>query len=662
VKISTYIVTTNPLFWQATIEPTIRQAALFSDQIVVVVDEGTRDGTLELLMELGRELGILTVLSWPGHDIDVLGDPDLSARKRSFALTACTGDYCILQDDDECIHEDFVDVIRGLPDSHPGAVGFRFGVKHFYRSFSHFRGSGEVLQGHTTLGGDWYSKKIYMVRNGVGIRHGAVGTDIDNFVLPDGSPLDDQPSVVTVPVEVYHYGWARHDAVLLLKTWYRERFWWGENVWKRRTFPFKLHPIGGLSEFVGTHPRYMLDVVRTRGVGLRLDALELRGGGRPWTVSACILSKNDPQLIGPCVSRLAGHVDEIVVFDFNGDLVSIENARAAAGQTPLVVLRGPLDLIDFAGARNSMQEVASGDYVLHVDCDETFPAEFIYRLHGFLNEYRERGELPLAFRFPRDNERDDRRKPDYQVRLLRREYNRWVGVLHEVPCLVDVPGADEVGFRMLNLVTLDECWIQHQFKEREKTWERLNVEASKIKPRRVGVFSVFHNEGVEVVGSLERLRDLYDESVAVVGPSRLTLDFSLLDRGSANVTFQCLERFVAQGGIQNVQLRQATGTDSRTDGAAWNLLFEATTRQDPWDYVALLPPGYVGGVLGLVRDLELEDLDVLWCQGPIPVVVMRGPFADVMRFSADPNVDPWADLLNRFGAAESTRGLRLKVV
>ena len=53
--ISTYISTHNPLFYQATLEQTIRQSLLFSDEIIVVNSEHTSDGTNNLLDTLKSE-------------------------------------------------------------------------------------------------------------------------------------------------------------------------------------------------------------------------------------------------------------------------------------------------------------------------------------------------------------------------------------------------------------------------------------------------------------------------------------------------------------------------------------------------------------------------------------------------------------------------------
>ena len=53
-SISTYITTKNPLFWESTIEATIRHALLFSDE-VVVADGNSEDGSVEFIQSLQCE-------------------------------------------------------------------------------------------------------------------------------------------------------------------------------------------------------------------------------------------------------------------------------------------------------------------------------------------------------------------------------------------------------------------------------------------------------------------------------------------------------------------------------------------------------------------------------------------------------------------------------
>lgn len=250
--ISTYISTYNSLFYQATLEQTIRHALLYSDEVVAVNSEHSSDGTQALLDDLKSEYPDKIKLYTFKEDDSK--KQQTVAEKKAFALRKCTMDYCILQDDDEMIHEKHAETIHRLPVVFPDAIAFRFNVIHFYRSYTR----------HQPARGDWYAKKIYMVKNLKEITHGRVNDDPDNHVI-NGAPLDWMPGqqVVDAPVTVFHYGWCRNDAVMLLKKYYQEMRWWGPEYWTSHEFPFKLDDPESLSEFTGTHPKYMIPIIES---------------------------------------------------------------------------------------------------------------------------------------------------------------------------------------------------------------------------------------------------------------------------------------------------------------------------------------------------------------------------------------------------------------
>lgn len=259
--ISTYISTIDSLFYQTTIEQTIRQSLLFSDEIIVVNSEHSTDGTQNLLDSLKSEYPNIINLYTFKEDFDNPNHKmrwDTVAEKKTFALRKCTKDYCILSDDDEMIHEKYANYIKLLPEICHDTIGFRFNVLHFYRSYNHHQ-----------IGDNWYKKKIYMVKNIPEIKHGLVGTDPDNHVIFDDNankyiPLDflRSPKVIGTPITVYHYGWAnRNDCVLLMKKYEQEIQWWGRDYWKSHKFPFKFEDPEKLPKFEGTHPKNMIPII-----------------------------------------------------------------------------------------------------------------------------------------------------------------------------------------------------------------------------------------------------------------------------------------------------------------------------------------------------------------------------------------------------------------
>lgn len=264
-KISTYISTINALFFQSTLEQTIRQSLLFSDEVVVVNSVYSSDGTQILLDDLKSEYPNQIKLYLFEEDYNVKHGK--LADKKTFALRKCTGDYCILQDDDELIHEKYANYIRQLPEICPDTLAFRFNTIHFYRSYDHYQTSS-----------DWYQKKIYMVKNVPEIKHGKVEDDYDNHVICKSGryiPLDDLtiPNVVNTPITSYHYGWCRNDCVLLIKKWFQEKRWHGNDYWEEREFPCRFNVPESLRKFEGTHPKHMRKKVEEE---MRYPSLKLK--------------------------------------------------------------------------------------------------------------------------------------------------------------------------------------------------------------------------------------------------------------------------------------------------------------------------------------------------------------------------------------------------
>src|SRR4051794_30917732 len=82
-------------------------------------------------------------------------------------------------------------------------------------------------------------------------------------------------------------------------------------------------------------------------------------------LSACLIVKDEEDLLPECLASLAGAVDEIVVYDTGSADRTIEIAEAAGA----VVLRGYWD-DDFSRARNAALDACTGRWILHVDADE----------------------------------------------------------------------------------------------------------------------------------------------------------------------------------------------------------------------------------------------------------------------------------------------------
>ena len=104
-----------------------------------------------------------------------------------------------------------------------------------------------------------------MIRNLPEIKHGRVKNDFDNHIISYNNeyvPLDNFPNIIDTPINVFHYGWCRNDAILLIKKYQQEIQWNGNDYWKNHEFPFKFDNPKNLLEFKNTHPIYMIPIIK----------------------------------------------------------------------------------------------------------------------------------------------------------------------------------------------------------------------------------------------------------------------------------------------------------------------------------------------------------------------------------------------------------------
>lgn len=211
------------------------------DELVVVVAAGeTDDGTRELIASLDDPRLRIIDAAW-----DASRGERAYADLTNLALDGCTGDWCFYVQADEVVHEHDHPVLlercrRLLPDRRVEALLFDY--LHFFGDYQHVqRGQG------------WYATEIRIVRNGVGIRS---VRDAQSFRHADGRRL----TVARANARVFHYGWARHPALMQKKT----REFWSHRVSADEvearcgaTLEFDYGPLGRLPRWNGEHPKVM---------------------------------------------------------------------------------------------------------------------------------------------------------------------------------------------------------------------------------------------------------------------------------------------------------------------------------------------------------------------------------------------------------------------
>jgi hypothetical protein len=223
----------------------IRSILPVVDELVVVVakTEGEADdGTSALVASLDPSRVRVIDAVWD-MGRGALAYSDLT----NLGLDACSGDWCLYVQADEVVHESDLDVIRRrcsrlLADRR--VEGLIFDYLHFFGDYEHLvRGQG------------WYPREIRVVRNHLGVR--SVG-DAQSFRRPDGKRL----TVAHSGARIFHYGWARHPALMQRKS---REFWThrvGAEAARIRTGEadlFDFGPLGRLPRWTGSHPAAMAE-------------------------------------------------------------------------------------------------------------------------------------------------------------------------------------------------------------------------------------------------------------------------------------------------------------------------------------------------------------------------------------------------------------------
>lgn len=290
-------------------------------------------------------------------------------------------------------------------------------------------------------------------------------------------------------------------------------------------------------------------------------------------ISGCILTRNDNQFIKGCINHIIPYVDEIVILDANEDdkTESIINDIIDSSSKPIIYKRTTVSK-NFAKDRNELHSMASGDYVLHVDCDETFDTRFLSMMKYVIQDHLNRNILPILFRFPRMNLPDKINYPDYQIRLLNKKYATWTRNVHEIPEIVQTTREEikeetegKVGMNICNMVTLDYPII-HAYKEKDKLqerWKELLDEGNHSK--KLLVISIFKNSGKWIGKTLQCMSDLYCFNQTIDNKRKLDINFSFIDQNSNDGTFKILENYCREGCILNIQLRNFGENSGKID-------------------------------------------------------------------------------------------------
>jgi hypothetical protein len=168
------------------------------------------------------------------------------ATETSFALSQCSGDWCIYLQADEVIHEDDLPtIVKNCSDHlHDESIdGFLFDYHHFFGDYDHY------LPFH-----GWYKNEIRIVRN-----HKNIYSIKDAQSFRKGN--NEKLNVLPIEAYIYHYGWVRPPESMQSKNKEQDTMYHGEQKYNKTVKPksnnFDYGALGRLPRFKKTHPKAM---------------------------------------------------------------------------------------------------------------------------------------------------------------------------------------------------------------------------------------------------------------------------------------------------------------------------------------------------------------------------------------------------------------------
>lgn len=128
------------------------------------------------------------------------------------------------------------------------------------------------------------------------------------------------------------------------------------------------------------------------------------------TLSVCIIAKNEEQNLSRCLKSIKSIADEIILIDTG----SADNTINIAQEFNAKIIKFPWNN-NFSHARNKALKIASKDWILYIDCDESLDTTQVSKLKDVLND-----SYYLGFRLKLVNIIDN--KPytgDYLLRIIK---------------------------------------------------------------------------------------------------------------------------------------------------------------------------------------------------------------------------------------------------
>ena len=202
---------------------------------------------------------------------------------------------------------------------------------------------------------------------------------------------------------------------------------------------------------------------------LRLLEQSVTAGG---TVSACMIVKNEQDLLGDCLASIRDWVDEIIVVDTGSSDGTVKIAESYGAR----VYHHPWEC-DFSKARNQSLSYATCDWIFIVDADERIYSDDVPHLQKLLKDERAQVISINVYNVYGDGDTGVTFLPS--TRLFRRSLGlRYDGIVHNVLVYPETQPILRTGIRLRHLgYGLDKEKMRKKFARSKELLEKQLAEA-----------------------------------------------------------------------------------------------------------------------------------------------------------------------------------------
>ncbi|MBU0488357.1 MAG: glycosyltransferase [Bacteroidetes bacterium] len=249
MKISGFTMVRNADKYYFPIRESILSVLTIVDEYIVALgDSDADDKTREIIESIQSPKVKIIDRKW--DEVDFV-DGRIFANETNYALSQCSGDWCIYLQADEVVHENGLQNIVGTCSKYLNkdrVDGILLNFHHFYGDYNHY------LPIH-----GWCKQDIRVLKNHRNIYS---HKDANSFRKGENEKLN----VVDTAARLFHYGWVRPPERMQSKKKEQDSMHHGktkiQEVYRAKPQNFDYGPLGRVPVFRETHPEVMADFIK----------------------------------------------------------------------------------------------------------------------------------------------------------------------------------------------------------------------------------------------------------------------------------------------------------------------------------------------------------------------------------------------------------------